>query len=232
MSGLKSRNGKRFSSKVTQDFGPVRARMRRLKYVLVACPLVWLGIGGSVGNQDIFSLVNSRKAESPRWMMYLEPANFTTKVAPKLALGTTPVPDHISAPILTLTSADEDFEARPLVGFEEVAMNARPTEVPDTILTNSTAKSDRLITMAPDRQMVDRAAGNLYAMSSLISTEKKHEDLRASPSSRRSRSTLRKPACSPATQGWFPEGGPLDLQKVMMLAMPLPPASPSFRLRS
>ncbi|NKX62950.1 cell wall hydrolase [Labrenzia sp. 5N] len=217
MSGLKSRNGKRFSSKVTQDFGPVRARMRRLKYVLVACPLVWLGIGGSVGNQDIFSLVNSRKTESPRWMMYLEPANFTTKVAPKLALGTTPVPDHISAPILTLTSADEDFEARPLVGFEEVAMNARPTEVPDTILTNSTAKSDRLITMAPDRQMVDRAAGNLYAMSSLISTEKKHEDLprvafvKAQPLNSQETSML----ASNGKDG-FPEGGPLDLQKVMM----------------
>ncbi|ERP88527.1 MULTISPECIES: cell wall hydrolase [Stappiaceae] len=191
--------------------------MRRLKYVLVACPLVWLGIGGSVGNQDIFSLVNSRKAESPRWMMYLEPANFTTKVAPKLALGTTPVPDHISAPILTLTSADEDFEARPLVGFEEVAMNARPTEVPDTILTNSTAKSDRLITMAPDRQMVDRAAGNLYAMSSLISTEKKHEDLprvafvKAQPLNSQETSML----ASNGKDG-FPEGGPLDLQKVMM----------------
>ncbi|WP_228869618.1 cell wall hydrolase [Roseibium aggregatum] len=191
--------------------------MRRLKYVLVACPLVWLGIGGSVGNQDIFSLVNSRKAESPRWMMYLEPANFTTKVAPKLALGTTQVPDHISAPILTLTSADEDFEARPLVGFEEVAMNARPTEVPDTILTNSTAKSDRLITMAPDRQMVDRAAGNLYAMSSLISTEKKHEDLprvafvKAQPLNSQETSML----ASNGKDG-FPEGGPLDLQKVMM----------------
>ncbi|MDN3718407.1 hypothetical protein QW131_02125 [Roseibium salinum] len=46
---------------MTQDYGPVRARMRRLKHVLVACPLVYLGLGGTIGQQDIFALINARE---------------------------------------------------------------------------------------------------------------------------------------------------------------------------
>ena len=217
MSGQVSRNKKRFSTKVTQEFGPVRARMRRLSHVLFAAPVVWLCIGGPVGNQDILDLVNARKAETPRWMMVLEPANFTTKIAPKLALGNTAVPDHMSGPVLTLSSADKGFEPRPVLGLADIAMNVRPTEVPDTIATNASGKGDRLITMAPDRQMVERAAGNLYAMSSLISTEKKHEDLprvafvKAEPLNSRDSSRMEQ-----ARKDGLLEGGPLDLQKVMM----------------
>jgi len=217
MSGLKSRNKKRFSSQVTQEYGPVRARMRRLKYVLVACPLAWLSLGGTAANEDIFALVNARNNETPRWMMALEPANYMSKLTPNLALGSTPVPDHTTAPVLALTSADRDFEARPVVGLADVAISARPDTVPDTIATNKTAKGDRLITMAPDRQMVDRAAGNLYAMSSLISTEKKHQDLprvafvKPEPLDDKVSSRLAR-----AGKDGLLEDAPLDLQKVMM----------------
>ncbi|MHA7774141.1 cell wall hydrolase [Roseibium sp. M-1] len=217
MSGQVSRNRKRFSSKVTEEFGPVRARMRRLKHILVASPLVWLCIGGSVGNQDILALVNARKEATPRWMMALEPANFTTKIAPKISLGDTPVPGHTSGPILTLSSADKNFETRPILGLEDIAREVRPKGVPDKIVTNTSAKSNRLITMAPDRQMVDRAAGNLYAMSSLISTEKKHEDLprvafvKPEPLDAKESRRLAK-----AGKDGLLEDGPLDLQKVMM----------------
>ncbi|MDN3718406.1 hypothetical protein QW131_02120 [Roseibium salinum] len=127
-------------------------------------------------------------------MMALEPANFTSKITPQLALGATPVPNYASGPVLTLTSADEGFEARPIIGLEDVAYGVRPTEVPDQITTNASAKGDRQMTMAPDRHMVDRAAGSLYAMSSLISTEKKStKTCPASPSSRRTRSAKGKP---------------------------------------
>ncbi|MCX2723747.1 cell wall hydrolase [Roseibium salinum] len=191
--------------------------MRRLKHVLVACPLVYLGLGGTIGQQDIFALINARENETPRWMMALEPANFTSKITPQLALGATPVPNYASGPVLTLTSADEGFEARPIIGLEDVAYGVRPTEVPDQITTNASAKGDRQMTMAPDRHMVDRAAGSLYAMSSLISTEKKHEDLprvafvKAHPFSERETTALAK-----AKEDGLLEDGPLDLQKVMM----------------
>ena len=217
MSGPKSRNRKRFSSKVTQEYGPVRARMRRLKYILVASPLVWLGLGGAIGDQDVIALINARSQETPRWMMALEPATYMTTLTPKLELGSAPVPDHTTAPVLTLTSANKDFEARPIVGLGDVAKSAAPTELPEKIVTNSSSKGDRLITLAPDRQMVDRAAGNLYAMSSLISTEKKHEDLprvafvKPEPLDAKETSRLAK-----AGKDGLLEDGPLDLQKVMM----------------
>jgi spore germination cell wall hydrolase CwlJ-like protein len=191
--------------------------MRRIRYVLIACPLAWLGLGGSVGNQDVVDLVNARSQETPRWMMTLAHASYTSTLTPNLALGSTPVPDPKTAPVLTLNSSDRNFEARPIVGLEEVVRSSRPTEIPDQIATNTSAKGDRLITMAPDRQMVDRASGNLYAMSSLISTEKKHEDLprvafvKAEPLNAKETSQLAK-----ARKDGLLEDGPLDLQKVMM----------------
>ncbi len=217
MSGPMSRNKKRFSSSMTHEYSPARARMRRIRFLLIACPLAWLGLGGTAGNQDIFALVNARDHETPRWMMALEPANYTSKRTPNLALGSTPVPDHTSAPVLTLTSADKDFEARAVVGLADVATSSRPTVIPDEIATNKGAKGDRRITMAPDRHMVDRASGNLYLMTSLISTEKKHEDLprvafvKAQPLDAKETSRLAR-----AGMDGLLEGGPIDLQKVMM----------------
>ncbi|WP_298813755.1 cell wall hydrolase [uncultured Roseibium sp.] len=217
MSGPKSRNSKRFSAKVIQEYGPVRARMRRIKYVLVASPLLFIGLGGSVAEQDIFALINARNEASPRWMMALEPGNFTSKVSPQLSLATTPPPSHTSAPVLTLTSADKEFEAKQVMGLEEVARSVQPTEIPDRIETNASSKGDRLITMAPDRQMVDQAAGNVFAMSSLISTEKKHKDLPrvafVKPEPLDSKETTR---LAKASEDGLLEDGPLDLQRVMM----------------
>ncbi|MES0880078.1 cell wall hydrolase [Roseibium sp. SCP14] len=217
MFGLKSRTVKRLSSEVTLYQSPTRARLRRFAYLLAASPVVYLGLGGSVGEQDIFALINARHNQTPRWMMALEPANFTSKITPQLALGTTPVPNHASAPILTLTSPDKGFEAKPLTGLEDVANSVRPTELPETIVTNTSGKGDRKITMAPDRQMVDMAAGNIYAMSSLISNEKKHEDLprvafvKPAPLNSRETTLLAK-----ADKDGLLEEGPLDLQKMMM----------------
>ncbi|CTQ52751.1 Germination-specific amidase [Roseibium album] len=217
MFGPKSRNGKRLSSTVTQNYNPVRAHLRRLKNVLVASPVIYLGLGAAVGEQDIFALINARSEQSPRWMMALEPANFTSKLTPQLALASTPVPDHTSAPVLMLTSADEDFVPKPLVGLEDVANSVLPTELPEKLESNTSAKGDRLITVAPDRRFTDMAAGNIFAMSSLISTEKKPEDLprvafvKPEPLNATETSLLAK-----AGKDGLLEGGPLDLQKVMM----------------
>lgn len=209
MSGLKSREVKRFSSCQTQGFPRARKRARRFSRALLASPLVFLGLLGSVGEQDIFALINAKDRDTPRWMMALEPAIFTSRIAPKLDLATPPVPDHTSAPLLTLTSADKDFDAKPIHGLEDVARSVRPDTLPDNVKTNASSKGDRKITLAPDRHMVDRAAGNLYAMSSLISTEKKHEDL--------PRVSFVKPEPLKKTNadGSLADA-PLDLQKVMM----------------
>lgn len=210
MSGLKSRNEMRLSSSATRENSPFRRRMRRISRVLFACPFLYLGLNVSVGEQDIFALINSREDQGPRWMMALEPARYTTQIAQKLDLATPPVPAHVSAPLLTLTSAEKGVEAKPVPGLADVAKSVRPTEVPDAITTNASGKGDRKITLAPDRQMVDASAGNLYAMSSLISTQKKHEDL--------PRVAFVKPEPLDMKEGadGSAAGSPLDLQKVMM----------------
>lgn len=217
MFGPLSRNGKRFISAVTQNRSSARTRLRRLKVALATSPVLFFTLGGTIGEQDIFALINARKDQSPRWMMALEPANFATKITPKLALGTPAVPDYTSVPILTLTSAERNVAARPVYGLEDVVASVRPISVPDTIETNTSSKGDRLVTVAPDRQMVDRAAGNIYAMSSLISNEKKHEDLPrvafVKPQPLDSKETSR---LAEADKNGLLEGGPLDLQKVMM----------------
>lgn len=210
MSGLKSRNEMRLSSSATRENSPFRRRMRRISRVLFACPFLYLGLNVSVGEQDIFALINSREDQGPRWMMALEPARYTTQIAQKLDLATPPVPAHVSAPLLTLTSAAKGVEAKPVPGLADVAKSVRPTEVPDAIETNASGKGDRKITLAPDRQMVDAAAGNLYAMSSLISTQKKHEDLPRVAFVKPEPLDMEQDADGSAA------GSPLDLQKVMM----------------
>ncbi|QDG79034.1 cell wall hydrolase [Labrenzia sp. PHM005] len=177
MSGLKSREVKRFSSRQMRRSQSTRKRARVLSRALLASPFVFFGLQGSVGEQDIFALINAKHNETPRWMMALEPARYTSRIAAKMDLATPPVPDHTTAPLLTLTSADKDFDAKPILGLEDIARSVRPDTVPEGIKTNTSAKGDRKITMAPDRHMVDRAAGNLYTMSNLVLTEKKHEDL-------------------------------------------------------
>lgn len=209
MSGLKSREVKRYSSRQSQGSRGARKRMRLLARALLASPFVFFGLQGSVGEQDIFALINAKHKETPRWMMALEPANYMSRIAPKLDLATPPVPDHTSAPLLTLTSADKNFDAKPILGLEDVARSVRPDKLPDGIKTNKSAKGDRKITLAPDRHMIDRAAGNLFAMSSLISTETKHKDL--------PRVAFVKP--EPLEKSKTDEalsGGPMDLQQVMM----------------
>ncbi|MEP3048666.1 MAG: cell wall hydrolase [Roseibium sp.] len=217
MSGLISRDKKRHSSAMTQEYGPVRARMRRLSRVLFVSPILFLGLNASVGDQDIFALINARDNETPRWMMALEPANYTSKIAPKLDLATPKVPNHKSAPLLTLTSADSKHQSRPVPGLEDVARSTRPTDIPENVATNTTAKSDRKITMAPDRHLVDMSAGNLYAMSNMISNEKQPEDLprvafvKSHPLDDNQTSQMAR-----AEKNHPHEARPLDLQKVMM----------------
>ncbi|MGS4885203.1 cell wall hydrolase [Roseibium sp. MB-4] len=210
MSGLKSREVKRFSTRKNQGSRKMGARLRQMSRVLLASPLLFFGLQGQVGNQDIFALINAKHQETPRWMLALEPANFTSRIAPMLDLATPAVPDHTSAPLLTLTSADKDFDAKPILGLEDIARSVRPDTVPDGIKTNVSAKGNRKITMAPDRHMVDQAAGNLYAMSSLISTEKKHEDLP------RVAFVKPEPLDEKSSSDEFEPGAPIDLQKVMM----------------
>lgn len=216
MSGLSNRRSRRQVSSV-HHIKQASQRWRKPRRVLLATPLVFVGLTGSIGQQDIYGLLSQKEAETPRWMMALTSASFTTAIAP-----TTPglpgraadVPD---APQLALTSAIKDVEATNVDGLSAVARDVLPTVIPDEIAVNRAAKADRFITRAPDRQMVDMSAGAVYAMRSLYATDKKTEDLPRvafvipEPLTEQQSTLLAGiPTRVPGT------AGPLDLQQVMM----------------
>ncbi|WP_417671896.1 cell wall hydrolase [Roseibium sp.] len=196
---------------------PSRKR-NKLKRILLTAPFAFMFLTGSIGQQDILSLLSEKKAEAPRWMMALEPARFATEITPTLSLASAPreAADPLKAPHLALASASKGADATTIKGLSKVALEVAPTEIPDKIAVNRSTKGDRFISMAPDRQMVDMSAGAVYAMSSMISNEKKQKDLprvafvKPEPLDKDHSRRLKGGAAAGT------EGGPLDLQKVMM----------------
>lgn len=213
MSGPHHRRKRRSTSPVSTKRRTPSRTWKRLKRVVVASPFVFAFSTATIGEQDIIALIAAQKAEAPRWMMALEPANFAVSVAPTLALKDHGREKRADGPQLTLTSAAKGARQTNISGLEEIAREAMPTEVPDEIITNRASKGNRLITMAPDRQLVDQAAGTVFAMPSLIGGKKKADMPRVAfvkPE------PLTSVARTGKTSGGAKTGQPLDLQKVMM----------------
>ncbi|WP_417685287.1 cell wall hydrolase [Roseibium sp.] len=200
---------------------PRRAPSRtftKLKRIALTTPFAFMLLTGSIGQQDILSLLAEKKPEAPRWMMALEPASFATQITPTLALASAPptAADPMKAPHLALTSAAKGADATMIAGLADLAREVAPTVVPEEIEVNRSTKGDRFISMAPDRQMVDMSAGAVYAMSSMISNEKKQKDLprvafvKPEPLDKDHSRRLKGGASASKDEG------PLDLQKVMM----------------
>ncbi len=211
MSGPSTRRNRRNSTSATSTPLVRRRPKHRLKRVLLAAPFVFAFTTASIGEQDIIALIAAKKAEAPRWTMALEPANFAVSMAPTLALRDNGRDEKSDGPQMTLTSAIKGKRKTNVSGLDDVARETMPTELPDEIKVNRSAKGDRLITMAPDRQMVDRAAGTVFAMQSMIGGDKKADLPRVAfvkpqpLNSKNNGNSLAKKT-----------GGPIDLQKVMM----------------
>jgi spore germination cell wall hydrolase CwlJ-like protein len=213
MSGPHHRRKRRNTSPVSTKRRAPSRTWKRLKRVAMASPFVFAFSTASIGEQDIIALIAAQKAEAPRWMMALEPANFAVSVAPTLALKDNGREKRLDGPQLTLTSAARGARQTNISGLEKIARETMPTEVPDEIVTNRASKGNRLITMAPDRQMVDQAAGTVFAMPSMIGGDKKADMPRVA-------FVKPEPLTAAAKAGNTPDGKkagrPLDLQKVMM----------------
>lgn len=213
MSGPDHRRKRRSTSPVSTKRRAPSRTWRRLKRVVMASPFVFAFSTASIGEQDIIALIAAQKAEAPRWMMALEPANFAVSVAPTLALGSNGRDKSSDGPQLTLTSAGKDARQTNISGLDKIARETMPTEVPDEIITNRSSKGNRLITMAPDRQLVDHAAGTVFAMPSLIGGKKKADMPRVAFVKPEPLTSVAKTG---KTSGGAKTGQPLDLQKVMM----------------
>lgn len=213
MSGPHHRRNRRSTSPVSTKRRAPSRTWRRLKRVVVASPFVFAFSTASIGEQDIIALIAAQKAEAPRWMMALEPANFAVSVAPTLALRDNGRDKPSDGPQLTLTSAVKDARQTNISGLDKIARETMPTEVPDEIITNRASKGNRLITLAPDRQMVDQAAGTVFAMPSMIGGDKKADMPRVAFVKPEPLTSVAKAG---RTLGGAKSGQPLDLQKVMM----------------
>lgn len=214
MSGPRHRPRRRHPSPVASKPRAHRRSWLRLKRIALAGPLALAFTTTHIGDQDIIALIAAQKAEAPRWMMALEPANFETALTPTLSLKDNSRSEPETGPQMALTSAAKGAKQTNISGLEKLALETMPTEVPKEIEVNRTTKGDRLISMAPDRQMVDQAAGTVFAMSSLIGGEKKKDLPRVA-------FVKAEPYLTPPSGGsdggsLLTKGAPIDLQKVMI----------------
>ncbi len=220
MSGPRNRpSSRRHLSRTASSRGKPSAARHKLKRVILAAPFAFVFLTGSIGPQDIVSLLAEKKTEAPRWMMALEPAHFATAITPTLSLASMPQskPDPLKAPQLALSSAADGSEATIIAGLSKLAAEVAPTEIPDEIAVNRSSKGDRYVSLAPDRQMVDMAAGTVYSLPSLIGGDEKQADFPrvafVKPHPLTEQQSTRLAALPPRTAE---NNGPLDLQQVMM----------------
>ncbi|NVK34758.1 MAG: cell wall hydrolase [Rhodobacteraceae bacterium] len=213
------RNVRSNRRKTSQQMSARASGKQRLQLLAVLSPFAFLFFTAPIGQQDIIALLSEKKQDAPRWMMALEPTRFSTEITPQLALtqaSSKPI-DPKTAPYLSLTSASKGLDDQTITGLSKLAREVAPVTVPREIRINRAAKGDRHISLAPDRQMVDRAAGAVYAMSSLITNEKKLGDMprvsfvKAQPLTAKEHSFALQGA-----EGSDPADGPMNLQKVMM----------------
>ncbi|GGB51795.1 ATP-binding protein [Roseibium aquae] len=184
---------------------------------MLATPLAFMLLTSPAENDDIVSFLAAQKQDAPRWTMALEPADLVTRLAPTQHPLDTAELDPAAAPLMTLTSGVGGIETAPFAGSGALTKDSAAATAPRTPPINRTAKGDRKITLAPDRQMVDMAAGNLYAMRSMIANDKRREEMPrvafVKPTPLENEGRLRSPGTSDPA---FPGNGPLDLQQTMM----------------
>jgi len=189
---------------------------RRLKHLAIAGTCAFAFLTTATGEQDIIALIAAEKAEAPRWTMALEPANFITNLKPTLSLKTIRPPAPASGPQFKLASGLDDSKGTTIGGLDDIVRDTRPTELPDILRVNRSAKGDRLITMAPDRQMVEQASGTVFAMPSLIDGEKKAGLPRVAFVKPQPLGTSHSIASADGKTTPGKTGAPIDLQKIMM----------------
>ncbi|WP_094462275.1 MULTISPECIES: cell wall hydrolase [Pannonibacter] len=203
---------------------PIRPRRRfKLRHALAAAPLAFIGLTGSIGQQDISALMSA--GGMPSWMQALETVDFSSQLPPTLTLAqATPLP----APELTLegvtVSAPQGMQNTVIKGLEPLVRETLPTEVPDEIRINRTGKGDRFMSMAPDREMLEQASGSVYAMASLIGNGGQADMPRVAfvkpePLTADQRNQFASAAKQPKgsrSKGTEEAGEPMDLQRMMM----------------
>lgn len=196
---------------------PVRPRRRyRLRHALALTPFALLALSQPLALQDVSDLVATQGGQRPEWMASLKSSAAPTVIAPTLVLA-----DASAAPAdPSVMTAEQGIQSSAIRGLDKVVKDALPTEVPEEIRINRDRKGDRHISMAPDRAMLEQAAGSVYALASLIGTETQKELPRVAfvkPEPMSQAETTQLAAVSKTNRRGKPgDAAPMDLQQVMM----------------
>lgn len=205
MFGRKSRPGRRRISPLLSLAGAP----------LLLGPAALLALTKPIGTQDIPGLVAAQQAKTPAWMAALEPAAFESSVTPTMTLAGKPA-DRNAAPMVSLSTGEDGDGGQFLPGLEDVSRAVLPVNVPEEIPMNRSSKGNRRITLAPDRQMIDMAAGSVYALPSLIDGGPKTELPRVAFVKPEPLTGQAGTMMAQSTRHQRQPGTPIDLQKVMM----------------
>lgn len=151
-------------------------KVRRVAGVLAkSVPLglaIYFGFPDRFAYQDMLSLMQRDERPSARWMTAIESAGDTTTATPTLTLARASGDDRVTdAPSYRIVSKTRDGRATVVGGLGADIVGRQVVQVPDEVRTNRSSKGNRLVSLAPDRQMVDQASGSVYAMTSLIGAE-------------------------------------------------------------
>jgi len=196
---------------------PRRRRLSPLRSLartsLLLGPAALIALTNPIGEQDIPGLVASEQAKTPGWMAALEPAAFESSFSPTMTLAGKTTNKN-SAPLVSLAGTDQPGQVFP--GLEEVSRGLLPVAMPDSISVNRTGKGNRRITLAPDRQMIDMAAGSVYTLPSLIEGGPKAELPRVAFVKPEPLTSQANTMMAQSTRHQRQPGAPIDLQKVMM----------------
>ncbi|MBM19625.1 MAG: ATP/GTP-binding protein [Stappia sp.] len=185
-------------------------RRGRLVRLLLLGPLVYLGWTTTVAQQDITALIEASRGQAPRWMSAVEAARHGSSIAPSVVLADASKDTAGDIPDYAVTNAAPGTDPAVVRGLEVFVNESAPKAPPAKTPVNRSRKGDRFMSMAPDRQMVDTAAGSIYTLGNLIA-ERSPNDL--------PRVAFVRPSMPSSTQlasGDDKASGPLDLARLAM----------------
>ncbi len=194
-----------------------RHRSRRsgfLKRAFLLSPFVFLALTGRVGVQDVSALIDQSEGNTPRWMATLQTAQYATNVPITYSAGSRSSDDPMSAPQVAITSAARGMQQTVVKGLGRLARDNMPSVIPDHIIIDRSHKGDRYISKASNITKMQQAAGQVYALPSLIGTSTPKAlpqvaFVKPQPFSDRQSKMMADAASKP-------DGTPIDLQKIMM----------------
>ncbi|PTW62206.1 cell wall hydrolase [Breoghania corrubedonensis] len=172
---------------------------------------IYFGFPETFAFQDTLSLMQREERSSTRWLAAIQATGETSSAQPTLTLASA---DAASGPSYQITTRTRNGRAAIVTGISADVYGRGIVQVPEEVRTNRASKGNRLVSVAPDRQMVDQSAGSVYYMGSLIGAEPRQSLPRVAFVQPQAMPQNRMVAS--ANQATRSDGKPLNLNKMLM----------------